>query len=296
MILADYSGISIAAITQLKDELSGDDSYVENVIRHAILASLKTYNRQFRREYGDMVICCDDKNYWRKKIFPYYKYKRSINKEKSDFPWEKINKYMDMVKEELKEHFPYKVIQVKGAEADDIIGILTTEVAAKNIVQNGLYEEPEKVMIVSADKDMKQLTNEYVKQWLHRDRKFAVLDEPAKRFLRRLILTGDSGDGVPNVFSPLDSFYTGTRQKPATEKKLQPFLDAKNMIDATDDESIKQRIAENARLISFAFIPKEVKEAIISEYSIVPNGNKMKVFKYMSNHNMKSMIEDIDDF
>ena len=45
----------------------------ENMVRHMVLNSLRSYKQKFSDEYGEMVIACDNRNYWRKQIFPYYK-------------------------------------------------------------------------------------------------------------------------------------------------------------------------------------------------------------------------------
>ena len=115
-------------------------------------------------------------------------------------------------------------------------------------------------------------------------------------YLRRLILTGDKGDGVPNIYSPNDSFVTGIRQKPATSKKMAPFLEATNMMDATEDPIILERLKENSRLISFAFIPKDIKEEIIEAYDYTPVGNRMSIYNYLANKDMRQMMKDIEEF
>jgi len=297
MIVIDYSGTAIAAIMGFQDDLrSGKD--VENLIRHVIISTVKMYKKQFSREFGnEIVIACDGRNYWRKQVFEYYKYKRKKAKEESDIPWGLIHECMDNVRHDLKEYFPYKVILVDEAEADDVMAVMSTVIATSKVSSTGLYDEPEKVLLITSDKDMKQLlVSDRVKMYLPRDKKFAKLEESSKLFLRRLILTGDAGDGVPNVFSPSDSFFTGIRQKPATEKKMQPFLEAKSMVDATADEAIKARIAENAKLISFSFIPQSVKDDIVSQYNVPVVGTKMTVFNYLAHKGMNLLLQDIEDF
>ena len=59
MILLDYSQIALANIIVQKI----DD---EELIRHMILNSIRMYNKKYRDEYGQMVICCDGFNTWRK--------------------------------------------------------------------------------------------------------------------------------------------------------------------------------------------------------------------------------------
>ena len=298
MIQIDYSAVSIAAIIQFQEDLKRGTEDVENLVRHAVLSSIKNIKRRFKREYGnEVIIACDAESYWRTDVFPHYKYKRKKERDASDIPWDAIHECMDMVKLDLINHFPYKVIEVPKAEADDVIAVLTRDVAPTKTTNNALFDEPEPVLIVSGDKDLKQLLVEkHIKQWIPREQKYAALEMPTKMFLRRLILTGDSSDGVPNVFSPNNSFVTGIRQKAATEKKMQPLLEAKVMLDATDDPAIKERIKENARLISFSFIPENVKDDIVKAYEVPPNGTKMDVFNYLQSKDMKQMLGDLEDF
>lgn len=301
MIVIDYSGVAIAAITGFKEDLQRDEEHVANLIRHVVLSTIKNYKKKFRKEYGnELVIAVDSAPYWRKAIFPHYKAKRKKSREESDIPWDLIHKYMRLVLEDIREHFPWKVIAVQSAEADDIMAVLAQDIAVRNGKSDSLLDTedaPEKTVIISSDKDLKQLmTHPNIRCWSPYQEAYAKLDEPVKMFLRRLILKGDPGDGVPNVFSPDDSFMTGIRQKPATEKKMQPLLEAANMLEATDDETLKQRIIENTRLISFSGIPKSLRQQIIDAYYVEPTGSKMKILKYFAKNDMKRMLDDLDDF
>lgn len=300
MIVIDYSGVAIAAITGFKEDLHRDEAHVENLIRHVILSTIKNYKKKFKREFGsEVVIAVDVGPYWRKGIFEHYKAGRKKAKDDSDIPWDLVFKHMYATLEDIKLHFPWKVIAVKGAEADDVMAIMANTVAYNNQTKDLLDtgDEPEKTVIISSDKDLCQLmTHPNIRVWSPYKESFTKLDQSPAMFLRRLILTGDRGDGIPNVFSPADSFVTGIRQKPATEKKMLPILEAKSMLDAAPDAAVRQRIAENARLISFAFIPSDLKCTIIEAYDVKPKGNQMTILKYLASKSMKQMLDDVDQF
>lgn len=298
MIIVDYSGCAIAAILAFSEDLQRDEAHIENLIRHVVISTIKGYKKKFHQEYGnEVVIACDSNHYWRKDVFPHYKAGRKKAREESDIPWNLIFKYMEAVKQDLMEHFPYKVITVHGAEADDIIGVLVQDIATQPEQSTLDIGEPKKTLIISGDKDAKQLlTHKNIRQWIPREKKYAQLEESSKLFLRRLILTGDKGDGVANVFSPADSFVTGIRQKPATEKKMLPMLEAKNMLDAAPDDFTRQRIIENTRMISFNAIPKSLRSNIIDAYEVQPKGNRMSIMKYLAAKDMKLMLADLEDF
>ena len=121
MILLDYSQIALSNIIvqKLNDE---------NMIRHMILNSIRMYNKRYRKEYGQMVICVDSPNNWRKTVYPAYKANRKKKRDSSsDMDWPEVFRIINTIREELQQNFPYKVIQVEGAEADDIIGTLTLQ-------------------------------------------------------------------------------------------------------------------------------------------------------------------------
>jgi 5'-3' exonuclease len=206
MILMDFSGIAIAtiAVNKVNDE---------NILRHMILNSIRMYNKKFKPEYGQMILCCDGPNNWRKTYYPQYKANRKKSRDESGFDWQEAFRIMHLVKEEIKENFPYKVLHIDQCEADDIIGTLT-----ENTQEFGQYED---VMIVSSDKDFLQLQQySNVRQWSHMQKK-ELKDTNPKVNLIEKILTGDSSDGVPNVLSHDDTFVNGERQVPLSKKKKE---------------------------------------------------------------------------
>ena len=42
-------------------------------VRHSVLNSLRMYRSKYTDEYGELVICCDDRKSWRRDYFPLYK-------------------------------------------------------------------------------------------------------------------------------------------------------------------------------------------------------------------------------
>lgn len=297
MLIFDYSQLCHLAIYQLEDDFRKENEDVVNLFRHSVLSTIKYYKKKFREYSDEIVIACDGRNYWRKDIFPHYKFKRKKGREDRNLPWDKIFSAMDQIIVEIDEHFHYKVIKHDKAEADDVMAILVEDIANKRMVQTGLETEPEMVMLISTDKDIAQLQkHSNVKQYSPMTSKLVTLDVPHKEFLRRMILKGDSGDSVPSVISEEDCFVRGIRQKPFTEKKLAPFLAADNMLDVAETEEIKKRIIMNTRLISFAAIPKYIRDDVIQEYSVPVKGNKTKAYQYLANHNCKMLMESIEDF
>ena len=123
MIIVDLNQIMIS---NLMVQINGRNAVElsEDLVRHMVLNSLRGHYKRFRKEYGEMIIACDSGNVWRREVFPNYKAGRKKVRDKSGHDWTKIFEIMSKIKNELKEHMPYKVIEIDTAEADDIIGAL----------------------------------------------------------------------------------------------------------------------------------------------------------------------------
>ena len=279
MILVDFSGIAIAtiAVNKINDE---------NMLRHMILNSLRMYNKKFKDKYGQMVLACDSSS-WRRDYFPQYKANRRSGRDESDFDWAEAFRIMHQVKDEIKENFPYKVIHIDKCEADDIIATMVDHTQ-----QFGQYEE---VMIVSSDHDFKQLQKyDNVSQFSPMTKKFVEETHPRQNLLLK-ILTGDAGDGIPNVLSHDDTFVNGDRQTPLSKKKKEAILE-----DLADGEllyatSWYRNYCRNETLIDLSKTPDELQEKIIDEFWITVN-NVGKTLPYLINKNMKMLIESAEEF
>ena len=279
MILVDFSGIAIAtiAVNKVNDE---------SMLRHMILNSLRMYNKKFKDKYGQMVLACDSSS-WRRDYFPQYKANRRSGRDESDFDWAEAFRIMHQIKDEIKENFPYKVIHIDKCEADDIIATMVDHTQ-----QFGQYEE---VMIVSSDHDFKQLQKyDNVSQFSPMTKKFVEETHPRQN-LQLKILTGDAGDGIPNVLSHDDTFVNGDRQTPLSKKKKQAILE-----DLADGEllyaaSWYRNYCRNETLIDLSKTPVELQEKIIDEFWITVN-NVGKTLPYLINKNMKMLIESAEEF
>ena len=107
MILVDLNQVMIS---NLMMQIGGKNIPIEeDLVRHMVLNSLRLYRRKFGEKYGELVICCDDKNYWRRDIFPYYKAHRKKDREESGLDWHTIFEVLNGIRDDIKEHFPYKV-------------------------------------------------------------------------------------------------------------------------------------------------------------------------------------------
>ena len=102
----------------------------EGMVRHMILNSIRNYVMQFKSDYvesdADVILAWDSKHYWRRDFFPQYKLNRKKARDKDSKDWESIFECLNQIKKEIKDYLPYKVVEVHGAEADDIIAVSYT--------------------------------------------------------------------------------------------------------------------------------------------------------------------------
>jgi len=283
MIIVDLSQVMISNLmVQLGNHTNTE--LEEDLLRHMILNSIRSYNQKFKNEYGEMIIACDAGNNWRRQIFPYYKANRRKNREKSELNWTQIFDTLGKVREELKEYFPYRVIQIDGAEADDVIGTLVDKFGNTS----------EKILIMSGDKDFVQLQRYMnVKQYEPVQKKWRTTNDP-DRFMKEHIIRGDVGDGVPNFLSADYTFVVGARQKPISQKKLDEWLNQ----DPRDfcDENMLRGYLRNQQLVDLNFIPENLRDQVLVEYEAQAGKGRSKLFNYFIEKRLKNLLESINEF
>ena len=256
----------------------------ENLIRHMVLNSLRSYAKQFRSKYGEIVIACDSKHYWRRDIFPFYKAHRKKDREKSEFDWHLIFETLNKIRDELKENFPYRVLEVDGAEADDIIAVLTARQSAH-----------EEVLILSSDKDFVQLQKyPNVVQYSPILKRFVKTENP-QEYIKEHIIRGDKGDGIPNFLSPDNVFAIGERQKVINTKKLQEWIQSDPAEFCTTDVMMRN-YKRNQMLVDLDYIPENIKQQIVEAYNTTKPCNKQKMLNYFIENRLKNLLEVIDEF
>lgn len=275
MILVDISGIAIANVFTTPELLEGGLN--EKLIKEKILISLLGYKSKFFREYGDMVICCDGDNNWRKQLFKHYKANRKKDKEFVD--WDRLDEIVNSFESDLQGNFPYRIIKNDNAEADDIIGVLTEN-----------FYKDEKVLILSGDKDFFQLHNlKDVKQFCPRKKEFLKVEDAGLTLFQHIV-RGDRGDGIPNIRSDSDTFVIkGKRQNTISGKMLESYYD-------DIPEELLENWIRNRNLISFEYIPKEISSDILKQFKKPAQGTKKKMFNYFAEHDMKEFLGKIERF
>lgn len=287
MILVDMSQISLASM-MMHLNMNKSTKPDEGMVRHMILNSLRMYRNKFKEEYGELILCFDSRHYWRRDYFEYYKAGRKKTREDSNLDWDSIFSCLNEIKQELKDYFPYKHLEVYGAEADDIIAALCLELE----FDNG------KTLILSGDKDFIQLhrfTN--VTQYSPITKKYVNGEDPYV-YLKEHILKGDSSDGIPNVLSPDHTFVEGLRQKPLGKKKIEQWTgDVLVPVEmALPNDEVKRNFQRNEQLIDLSKSPSEIYMACLNAYKDAPEGDRSKLLNYFIEKRLSNLTESIGEF
>tara|TARA_B100000282_G_scaffold56432_1_gene37149 strand:+ start:1067 stop:1921 length:855 start_codon:yes stop_codon:yes gene_type:complete len=284
MILVDMNQVTLS---NLMVQLGGSKNVEPDFVRHMVLNSLRSYRSKFQGEFGELVLCYDNKTNWRREYFPNYKHSRRKGRKESKLDWNNIFDTLHMIKSELTEFFPYKVLEVDNAEADDIIASVVFHVASEP-------KNYEKVLILSSDKDFIQLQKyNFVSQYSPMQKKFINGVDPTT-YIKEHILKGDRGDGVPNFLSPDNTFVDELRQRPLSKRKLEAWID----LEPSDycNEEMMRNYQRNRTLIDLSYIPDDIKEKCTETFLDAPEGNRKHLLNYFIKKKLKSLMENIGDF
>lgn len=293
MILVDMNQCMISNLmmqTRLSDGLD------ENMVRHMVLTSLKSYKKKFHAEYGNLVLCYDSKHYWRKEFFPYYKQNRKKDREKSAFDWNKIFEILNKIRDEIRNNFPYIVMEIYGAEADDIIATLSKYVTTQNIKKQKDNLKIEKVLILSGDKDFIQLSKyPCVTQYNPVQKKYVNEGIDPKVYIKEHVIKGDRSDGIPNFLSDADTFVSGKRQKPISKKNITKWIHSEPETYCNEQQLINYH--RNLKLIDLAYIPSEIESKIVDDYTMLNSTKPNKVsMNYFIENKLVSLLNELEDF
>tara|TARA_A100001037_G_C15075967_1_gene601735 strand:- start:96 stop:974 length:879 start_codon:yes stop_codon:yes gene_type:complete len=292
MIILDLNQVMIS---NMMAQIGGRKVDVsEDLLRHMVLNSIRAIRQKFYEEYGELVIAVDDRSYWRRDYFPYYKAQRKNWREQSGLDWAVIFEAINKIRDELRDNFPYKYIMVDGAEADDIIGTLCKELSQDSI----------KNIIVSGDKDFIQLQKyPNVEQYDPVRKRMLKSDDPRSDLIAH-IMSGDKGDGVPNVLSKDDCFING-RQKPLRKTFIAevqslprtPIGTVQAVALEGYTEDFVRNYKRNEMLIDLDNCPNSIRLNILEQYNTeVDSMRRPKLMTYFIDNRLKGLMEHIGEF
>lgn len=278
MVLIDFTQTIIASLMVQLKRNEGEIS--EDFLRYLILNSLRNYQKKYGPTYGQIVLCTDAGNPWRRDFFPLYKANRKKARDNDDNDWKLIFDTLQIVKDEIRDNFPYHYMYVPNCEADDIIGVLTKR-----------FHKEEDILIVSGDKDFQQLLrHENVQQYSPNRNDFIDCGD-AKLFLQEHILKGDKGDGIPNILSNDECLDLGIRQTPLRKNILEKYM----RITIENDDKYYRNYIRNQTLIDLDMIPEEIVDRINTEFDNT-SPVQGKVYDYLREKRITQLLDNIGDF
>lgn len=284
-ILIDYNQVILASLFASIGNHT-DVAADENIIRHMFLNSIRANRKKFSEEYGEVVICADGKNTWRREAYPYYKANRKKSRDESEMDWNALFDIINTIRSELKDFFPYKVIHIDHCEADDIIGTIIHEYGSE------LNIGSEKFLILSGDKDYIQLQNYANVDQYDPIRKRWIRNDNPDQYLKEHIIKGDTGDGVPNILSSDNCLAIGERQKAMTKKRMDLYMQGP---DQMDEETLR-RYHRNKMMIDLGEIPQKYQDIILEEYNKDKEVGREQLFNFFVKKKLKHLLTDIQDF
>jgi 5'-3' exonuclease len=210
-----------------------------SMILNAAEEHMREIYRQFRP--SSFFFACDDSTYWRKEIFPDYKAQRV------ETPMKLL---VRRAAEEFKNKHAKFCVQVKRAEADDVIYVATQ-------VLTGLK------IIVSTDRDFLQLLSAEVKLFNPMSHGFRTMEHCREFALFMKSIRGDPSDNIPASYPRV------------TEKRLKKAFGCPDELELLlssvlpDKTLVKTLYQRNRQLVDFVHIPEEIQEEIKAIFSAV---------------------------
>lgn len=302
MILVDYSGIAMAAIfadSGFQQAAKNPSQESKDLLKHMILNSIRSHQHKNRSKYGQLVICADGQQNWRRDVFPEYKAARRKGKNESPVDWSFVYEVLGETLNDFRDNFPYPILHHPKAEGDDCIAIATAY-AKKHMVKSvGLFEESEPILIIASDKDYLQLQKlGGVDQYSPMKKGMLKSSDPTRDLMEK-ILCGDAGDGVPNILSDDDTFIVeGKRQKPFKKSRIEEFLKASDPEKACQSQTELRNFQRNRQVISFDYIPEYISVDVIEQLKPQLNKkpNRMAIMNYLVTNRMKELLKVVDQF
>jgi len=242
-------------------------------LHHVMFNNIINLSRRF--EADKVILCVDDKQNWRKKIYPEYKAQRKENRAE-DINWEEFYAEFDKFIEYCKTYFPFYVLQVKYMEADDIAAML-----AKT------YQNESKTIVTSDGDYIQLLRYKNVKIYDPIKSTFKKEDDPV-RALKIKCLMGDKSDNIPPIKPRVGEVTAG---KIADDPKLlQEILEHPEL-----GEEYKENYKRNIRLIDLNRIPDKLLSKSIQQFESYQLVDGKGIFNFLAKNKFRDLLNRLNE-
>ena len=283
MILVDHQNFFMASFSNAGGFTDGLDA---GLTKHTYLNWIRSVRRSYHERYGDLVICADGRNVWRRDVFPHYKANRRKGRaEQPDKDWDSLFRLSDEILDDLRVHFPYPVVRVNRAEGDDVIAVLSRI--------DGIDLRSPRDLVCSMDKDLVQLISDSTDWYNPVTKTVSTVDDiDPVAVLEDKVIRGDTKDGVPNSLSEDDVFVTGTRQTMMTARRYDDIRHAR-----VDADTVR-RLERNRTLVDLSRIPEDVQDDIGREFFDACDRmiDRSKILDYLMRERLSNLVEYLNDF
>lgn len=271
VLLVDWSNLAMRNLFVVPYDPT-DDKFLQ--WKNMMLRSIKKLFTE--HDAGRVIFCLEGHKNWRKDYYPEYKANRLVAREASKIDFETFFKEQDKFVESLKSLLSNCMfLQVDHAEADDLIAVITMK-----------YPHW-KVTNISSDRDFYQLYKyPNYRQYDSVKGQFIEVLNPENYLLEKVII-GDAGDNVPKLKNKVG---------PKTAAKI--INSEEGLEEWLKLENLEKEFERNMTLISFDFIPEEIRNSIrkaVDNWIGVPfKGNK--IMDFLTKNGCLGQFEDIGLF
>lgn len=272
-VVVDVGGLSYWKLHSIASKMNCENLGLpkETILAMESEGGFKQWIYDVKMEILDIIHCfnpdyltlaCDGKNLWRKDIYPDYKDNRKANKAKIPIDWNLFYQTRDKLMYDIAANMPIKTVLLDRIEADDIVAVLVEKLHAT-----------QEIIALSNDSDWHQLfkypnfrafkLNDASKvAFLSRGKegRTEVVGVDPVKLIQMKILTGDTGDNIPNLKPRLGE---KTAEKIIMECNGNIYAYAMN-------EGLLEAFERNQRLINLDRIPQDIKDSIWNEYNRKP--------------------------
>jgi len=294
-VFFDFNNLAIRNYMGNKDIWETPSNIQWGLWRYNCINSIMTTLWKIK-DVTEVVVAVDDKNQWRKAYYSRYKESRSSKKKTSDHNWDDIYKHMNILAADLKHHFPFKLLKVKSAEADDIIAVLSRKMSNDSII---IARDEDYFQLFARRKNLR--IYDPIKQVL-----YSPDDIPdVKDFLLELIFSGQKKDDIPNIYTPNDWGLTestqgkrrpgfGPKKWEEVRQDIKGFMDAGYTNKIYGKVNLSENLKRNRILVDFDKIPQTLVQRIVdcynNSYNFPPSEN---IYLFFEKNNMHTFLENI---
>lgn len=275
-VLIDFNNLAIRHF--LTKDVAGFTSNPDlSLWRYTTFNSIYTMLMKFKK-VKEVVVAIDDRVSWRKLYFKRYKESRKKKRDKSTINWPLLYAELNDLATQIFHDIPFKVLKVRNAEADDIIGIIC-------------LDGKDKYIVVSNDEDYLQLYSNKTRIYNPSKQAFVVCNN-TERFLNEKCLIGQPKDDIFNIKTPLD-WPVGKRKPGFGIKSAEKVLEA-GLDEWLEQNNLKKRFHINRNLIDFKRIPEVVKNRVLKRYHEYTYPDPKNIYHFFKRNRFRGFLEEIN--